>query len=291
MPSDDALLSRTVLDEVNRDHGLRYRLERPLTGGMQSGAWLLWDDAGGTAVLKWSPNRAWASQIVRASSSVALARQHGYPTPAWLAVGVTSDGLGYQVQDVVAGAPRDHLSLAVATELAEVIEMQAGLAPDPQHSWSGYLNTWYQERWTSIVDEVRQAGGGELVEACVRLLATHDDPDLPEEDLVHGDFRLGNVLFVGDRVAGVVDIEAVGSGSRVFDYATTLDCQAADDDAITFLVGAAVRAGGRGALARCLVHVFLDLVLFVRDHPETLTSPGGRARELAQRVRLVSEKL
>lgn len=180
-------------------------------------------------------------------------------------------------------------ALLSRTVLDEVIEMQAGLAPDPQHSWSGYVNTWYQERWTSIVDEVRDVGAEGLVEVCSRLLAMHDGPDLPETDLVHGDFRLSNVLFVGDRVAGVVDIEAVGSGSRVFDYATTLDCRAADDDAIAFLVGAAVRAGGRGALARCLVHVFLDLVLFVRDHPETLTSPAGRARELAERVRLVSE--
>lgn len=291
MPSEAVLASRAVLDEVNRDHNLRYRLERPLTGGMQSGAWVLSDDAGTAAVLKWSPDRAWADQIIRANSSVAAARRGGYPTPAWLAVGVTSGGLGYQLQEVVAGAPREHLSLPVAIELAEVVEMQAGLDPDPQRSWSRYLNTWYRERWTSTVAAVRDAGGEDLVEACTRLLSTHDDPDLPEGDLVHGDFRLSNVLFLGDRVAGVVDIEAVGGGSRVFDYATALDCRSADDAAITFLVGAAVRAAGRGVLARCLVHVVLDLVLFVRDHPETLTSPAGRARELAQRVRFVSENL
>ncbi|WP_454859627.1 phosphotransferase [Promicromonospora soli] len=291
MPSEAVLASRAVLDEVNRDQNLRYRLDQPLAGGMQSGAWLLSDEAGTMAVLKWSPNRAWADQIIRASTSVAVARQGGYPTPAWLTVGVTSDGLGYQLQEVVAGEPRDHLSLPVAAELAEVIEMQAGLDPDPQRSWSQYLNTWYRERWTSTVAAVRDVGGDDLVEACTRLLATHDDPDLPEGDLVHGDFRLSNVLFLGDRVAGVVDIEAVGSGSRVFDYATALDSRSADDAAIAFLVAAAVRAGGRGALARCLVHVVLDLVLFIRDNPATLTSPAGRAHELAQRVRLVSENL
>jgi aminoglycoside phosphotransferase (APT) family kinase protein len=291
MPSDEVLASRAVLDEVNRDQNLRYRLERPLTGGMQSGAWLLSDDAGTAAVLKWSPDRAWADQIIRANSSVAVARRGAYPTPAWLAVGVTSGGLGYQLQEVVAGAPREHLSLSVAIALAEVIEMQAGLDPDPERSWSHYLNIWYRERWTSTVAAVRDVGGEDLVEACTRMLSTHDDPDLPEGDLVHGDFRLSNVLFVDDRVAGVVDIEAVGSGSRVFDYATALDSRSADDTAIAFLVDAAVRATRPGVLARCLVHVVLDLVLFVRDHPETLTSPAGRARELAQRVRLVSENL
>ncbi|MFE2985007.1 phosphotransferase [Streptomyces sp. NPDC059262] len=57
--------------------------------------------------------------------------------------------------------------------------------------------------------------GRDLVDACERLLAAHGPVALPTEDLVHGDVRHGNILFDADRVGGVIDIEALGSGTRV----------------------------------------------------------------------------
>jgi hypothetical protein len=41
----------------------------------------------------------------------------------------------------------------------------------------------------------------------------------------------------------VADIEALGSGTRVFDYATLLHQQQADDDAVRLLVDASGRCG------------------------------------------------
>src|SRR5215210_2122379 len=93
-----AVVTTDVLREVNGAHGSTYALLRSLVGGVQSGAWLLQDESGTTAVLKWSPNKSWAGQIQRASRAVATVRLQGYPTPAWLAVGITSSGYGYQVQ-------------------------------------------------------------------------------------------------------------------------------------------------------------------------------------------------
>jgi aminoglycoside phosphotransferase (APT) family kinase protein len=45
---------------------------------------------------------------------------------------------------------------------------------------------------------------------------------LPCNDLVHHDFNLSNILMHHGGVAGVVDWEAAGRGSRALDFATLL---------------------------------------------------------------------
>ncbi len=116
------------------------------------------------------------------------------------------------------------------------------------------------------------SGGRSLVGASNALLARFDAPSFSTEDLVHGDFRLGNVLFDGERVSGVVGIEALGSGSRALDYATLLDHPEADEDAVQLLVAAGVQAAGPVALAHSLVHVLLDLVMFMSGRILTIDS-------------------
>lgn len=292
MDSSDAA-TPSILREINRVHRLRYRLVEPLRGGVQSGAWLLVGDNGHPAVLKWSPDRSWSGQTARARNSVRRARRAGYPTPRWLAVGVSSEGFGYQVQQFVIGSVRQRMSVAVARRLVTVLELQDGLDPDPGRSWSRYLHDWYRSEWTRTILRVEEVGEGgtELVSVCEEILAFHAYPDLPHRDLVHGDFRLSNILFTGDDLVGVIDIEAIGSGSRVFDYATALDCGDADDEAIALLVEAAVRASEPGVLVYCAAHVFLDLVLFMRDHPSVAASPDHRASDLAHRLRLIATML
>lgn len=85
----DIVSTASVLREVNEIYRTDYSVVRPLVGGVQSGAWLLASGQGGWAVLKWSRDRSWGGQIQRAARSVERVRDRGYPTPAWLAVGVT----------------------------------------------------------------------------------------------------------------------------------------------------------------------------------------------------------
>ncbi|MFE6155971.1 phosphotransferase, partial [Streptomyces sp. NPDC057889] len=165
---------------------------------------------------------SWAPQIERAAAGVARIRAAGYPTPAWLAVGTSADGFGYQIQEFARGHTRPQVTVSEARLLIGVLEMHAGLDPDPQRCWSEFVTArmagedlWRQTAGTGPT-------GRDLVHACERLLAAHGPVTLPIEDLVHGDFRPGNILFDADRVSGVVDIEALGSGTRVFDYATLL---------------------------------------------------------------------
>jgi hypothetical protein len=60
-------------------------------------------------------------------------------------------------------------------------------------------------------------------------------------------------------VTGVIDIEALGSGTRAFDYATLLDYDLADATAVELLVAAGTEVAGPAVLAHCFVHVVLDL--------------------------------
>ncbi len=277
-----------VLGEVNAAHGTDYVIVRQLAGGFQSGAWLVVGEHEKRAVLKWSQNSAWAVQIQRAAQAVERIRAQRYPTPAWTAVGVTSAGLGYQVQEVVPGEAAGRLTVGLARELVRVLEQQDGLDPDPDRSWSDFVLDSYRERFAASRAAVAAIGpaGRALVDYCDRLLDHFEQPVLPRTDLVHGDFRLGNILLVDGRVSGVVDIEALGSGTRVFDYATLLDHHPADDEAVALLMDAAKQVAGPAVLAHCFVHVVVDLALFMHQRMPTAQRPAlnGKLRALADRV-------
>ena len=81
--------------------------------------------------------------------------------------------------------------------------------------------------------------------------------------MVHGDFRPANILFDHGTVSGVIDIEAIGSGTRVFDYATFLDHPDIDTDALQLIVMTAAGIAGPAVLRACFARVALDLASFI----------------------------
>ncbi|MFD5067360.1 phosphotransferase family protein [Streptomyces sp. NPDC058369] len=263
----DAHTARSVLSEANRAQGTGFRLLRRFDDGVQSGAWLLTDDSDRRAVLKWSPDLAWAGRIERAAEGVAKVRAAGYPTPAWRAVGTSTDGFGYQIQDFAAGRSPHQVTAAEARLLIGLLETQAGLDPDPQRCWSRYVTHCMSDRSAGLWAQAAATGraGQALVDACARLLSAHGPVTLPTGDLVHGDFRPGNILIRSDRVSAVLDIEALGSGTRVFDYATLLSAPDITPEALRMLFDAGARVAGPGVLAHCFAHVVLDLAVFVHQ--------------------------
>ncbi|MFF1922063.1 phosphotransferase [Streptomyces sp. NPDC058221] len=140
----------------------------------------------------------------------------GCPTPAWPAVGATADGFGYRIQEFVPGHSRNQVTATRARLLITVLERHAGIDPDPQHCWSRFVREQVTGRRDELLRAAAERGptGQPLADACERLLAAHGTVALPTGGLVHGDFRPGNILFQPGRVSGVIDIEALGSGSR-----------------------------------------------------------------------------
>ncbi|MEU4195004.1 aminoglycoside phosphotransferase family protein [Kribbella sp. NPDC026611] len=259
----------SVLAEVNVALGTEYELVRELTGGFQSGAYELT----GGVVLKWSSSPGWARRVRRAAELVRRARAVGYPTPAWLAVGTTAAGSPYQLQEFVAGTPvRDYtlVTAEVAREVIAICSLQRDLVPEEGVSWSVWSRGVVLEGWDGVWERVRGYGGEtlELVERYEKLCRPYRDEVLPEDDLVHGDLNLGNLILDGDRVAGIVDVEAAGSGSRAYDL-VSLATSAARDGAAPgvdeLFVEAALQAGGRATVALCAGAAFVSIAEFVHE--------------------------
>ncbi|MFG2736317.1 phosphotransferase family protein [Streptomyces harbinensis] len=263
----DPAIARLIVADANHTHGTSYHLVEPMHAGFQAGTWLLRNGENESAVLKWSPNRSAAPQLLRAADAVGRARDAGYPTPAWLAVGVAKSGFPYHIQQYVPGSSPSRLTAAVAERLLPVLEQQRGLDIDPEHCWSRYARTRLAGEWDHSRQAMADSGsrGRRFVEALDALVASFGQVELPSEDLVHGDFRLDNVLLRSGRVAAVIDTEALGSGTRAFDYATLLTVDDIDRAGWNLTRATGEQVAGPGVLAHCFALAALDLADFVRQ--------------------------
>ena len=266
-----------VVAEINVALGTDYAMVRRLTGGLQEGAFELRSKEA-RVVLKWSADPGWAPRVRRAAKLIAKARAVGYPTPQWLAVGTTSKGQPYQLQEFVEGTPlRDAAAIdpALAEELVAICELQRDLVDDGETSWSGYVRGIVFEGWDGMWEAVRRydEASAELIAGYERVCEPYRATALPSGDLVHGDLNVGNLILRDGRVAGVIDVEAASGGSRAYDL-VSLAASAARDGAPAgvdeYFFEAAIKAGGRAAAAVCAASAYASVAAFVRK-----VSPGS----------------
>jgi aminoglycoside phosphotransferase (APT) family kinase protein len=223
----------TLADEL----GGGWSVSRKLAGGWNQGAYLARGPRGEMAVLKCyteDPERiAAAGPVIRA------AREHGWPTPAWLATGTTRSGASWVLQEFMAGKPPRRLDDRVAALMAEVLEIQAGLGQLAGPGWSQWVRGTVIEDWGGLRTALR-AGlprGGEIVAAVDAIASSCGAAPLSAADLVHGNFEAGNTLLDGNRL-WVVDAQGVSGGSRAYDLIEAL------------MVAAALGPATPGGLAR-----------------------------------------
>lgn len=213
-----------VLDEVNAAHRSSWQLLGRLSGGYQSGAYLIVDPGGRRAVLKWTDSPGWAPVVLAAAPVVASARAAGWPTPCWLAVGRTAAGYPYQVQEFVEGTSQEVITHEWLDLTLPVVARQAGLGRDGMRDWSSYdqRTVFTSTNHNRIAVATSEPAGAHLSEVITQLTRPHVDVVLPADDLVHGDFHPENVLIAGRQVAAVIDVEALGRGTRLHDLTTLL---------------------------------------------------------------------
>jgi len=126
--------------------------------------------------------------------------------PAWFAMEFADGEAVEPVLDEHELAPE--LCRTRMLEAARLLRLlhDAGPVPgEPPATAAGELERW--SRTMHAVPAELRPGAEELL----RLLA-HDVPDDLPPVLVHGDFRLGNVLFTGTRATAVVDWEIWSTG-------------------------------------------------------------------------------
>jgi aminoglycoside phosphotransferase (APT) family kinase protein len=280
-------VTRRLVAEINRVHKVAFTLRSRCPAGVQNGAWQLADRGGQPAILKWSMDGS-AAQILHRAATVARLSAAGYPTPRWQAAGATADGRVYHVQELVPGTGAHPLKVPAAELLLAVLEQQAGLDPDPAADRNQQVRAAVLDdsagglRWS-----VRQLGapGRSLIARYDRLLGAHPPVLLPAGDMVHGDFNTCNILIHQGRVSGVIDVEALSSGSRVIDYACLLREAYVEDYDIQvrrMLHRAGTAVAGPAALALCVTATAFFIVGFKRRHqPESLTRAFARLHQLA----------
>lgn len=191
-----------------------------LAGGVLGGAWLV-DDGAHQAVLKWHEPGSTAPRNPDAPAVVDYLRKAGYPTPAWLAAGVTDSGRPYSIQEFVFGDRVRRLDRRVADLIVDLVRLQRTLSPPTTFSWTTYMRDHVFADHASH-QHLTSAGGAvaDLLAGCVSLAGPYEDVDLPDAEMVHCDLNVSNFILRDGRIAGVVDIDAAGRGCAVYDALT-----------------------------------------------------------------------
>jgi hypothetical protein len=271
-----------VLRQINEQTRTRWEPLGPMSGGFQSGTTGIIGPDGFRAVLKWSPRREWAHRVLSAAPVVRYARGRGYPTPRWLAVGTTTEGYPWLVYEYLRGSPAAQLGTEEAEFLISLVRQSIDMEPPTEMDWSAYIVPYVFEDSRGHQAQLQRLGGavGRAVEAVVEISRPFHDVRIPDRDLVHGDLSLGNLICRSGKPIGVVDIEAVGRGSAMYDLMCVLRTAYLDGAAegvIPMLESAATDLASPGVIALCLATQVIEILQFGLTHwAESLQVPAQR---------------
>ena len=201
-----------------------------------------------------------AHDVAREARVVSNLADSGIPVPRVIGTGTTPGGAGFFVMERVPGAPleSDHdaaeltpehryeLGLQVIRTLARLHTLDpgsVGLSDLGSKTPASYLERQIR-RMSATWDRVGLASSHDVAWQEGRSRLTAGLPDSPPPVvLVHGDFRLSNLLVQGPRITAVLDWELCTLGDPLADLAWLLDdWRQPDDEAIS--MPSPTRAGG-----------------------------------------------
>lgn len=265
-----------VVAGVNCRHGFDLVLRGRFETGLQGGAWRVTDAAGNPAVLKY-----WPGAPRNLAATIDRLRARGYPTPRWLAEGRIGE-FAYCVQQFATGRPASPITAPSVEGILAVLDKQTGLAPNAGRHWNAEV---------SRMAELGRNVTGRYTE----LMGRFDRIELTVGDLVHGDFNSANILLAdeaADRVSAVIDVDNLGRGSRVVDYACLLRESYVEGygPAVSEpILDAGLAVAGPGPLALAATAAAHFIVGFKRQHephrlPEVLDRLDRMAADISRRT-------
>lgn len=216
----DAVNATNMVAAVNASVDGKWAIERRFAGGSNEGAYLVCSPDGARAVLKWRASEP--ERLVAAAALVEFARQQGWPTPEWYAVGRAPTGDAWVLQEFIDGSQPPTIDRHVADQMIEIFNLQSGLMPAAHGVWSEWITGVMFDDWEGLRSRVYPLPGGERIIHSVDAIAEKcASATLSSRDLVHGDFNLTNTLITPQGL-WFIDVEALGDGPRVYDLTKTL---------------------------------------------------------------------
>jgi hypothetical protein len=271
--------AEAVLAAANEAIAGAWRLEGRFARGDLSGAWRVRAE-GRTAVLKWHDPSSTVPYNPDAPAVVDHLRSTGYPTPAWLASGVTADGMAWSIQELVDADPFRPLDVPMAQEVVQLVDRHRRLRLPTTYQWNGYVRAHVFGRHPSH-RRLAEAGPDvrRLLATALEVARTHRDAPMPDDEMVHCDLNVSNLLFRDGELVAVVDIEAAGRGCAAYDLlasAVNGVSWASDPDAVDLLVRHGLATYGPGPVAVVRGGLLVESTSWYLDaDPDTI---DGRAR-------------
>lgn len=206
--------------EISALLALDLRSHGALIGGEQNGAHLLRTAQGRWLVLKVQPEPSKAERVLRAAPAVAHAAAGGWPVARWLWVGRLANGAAYVIQEHLNGQPLTRLDRQTTQAILTANQQQGGLAWTDAVDDSAQLQAVVDGdcSWKTAVAR-HTAAGADLIAHGDHVVARAGAPEIPVDDVVHGDYSTSNMLLTDHGTVSFVDCETISKGSRVRDLA------------------------------------------------------------------------
>jgi aminoglycoside phosphotransferase (APT) family kinase protein len=192
-----------------------------------------------------------------AAEHLPLLGARGYPAPEIVWHGELDEEWYLVVERRLPGEAVLSLDPARLAAVLDLVELQAdaGIEPDTR-DFAAYQSFVLFEGWDYVWRDAEGASPN-AAETCARLRRWLEPVwglRLPATDFANNDLNLTNVLFEGDRPAGVVDWDEFGLNTRAADLiALAFDCERAGaTEATETLLRRVVEIAGEGG-ARCVV--------------------------------------
>ena len=220
MRRSDTANATDMVAAVNAGLDTKWAIERRFTGGSNEGAHLVRSPDGVRAVLKWRASEP--ERLIAAAKLVMSARERGWPTPEWYAVGRAPTGEAWVLQEFIDGSRPPTIDRQIADQMIEIFKLQSGLMPAAHAVWGEWITGVMFDDWEGLRGRVYPLPGGKRIVHRVDAIAERcGSRSLSTRDLVHGDFNLTNTLITSKGL-WFIDVEALGAGPGVYDLAKTL---------------------------------------------------------------------
>lgn len=208
-------------------------------------------------------------------------RHEGFPCHGSVSC-TPQNALSPSSQEYAEGSHSDGLTRQLAQAVLPVLDIQADLRPHTDHDWAAYDHAVVfadESGFTSTLTAF-SAAGAEFADTMRSGMAPHRGVNLRATDLVHGDFNAGNIFLLDGRISAVVDVEALGKGSRFHDLATLLVYARlfnSEPGACDTLLAYAHRDAAPGELEVSFAACLLGLLAFLTEHhPENAATILGK---------------